>query len=177
MDDTESRVIVFVTGGARSGKSNFAQTLVEGWTGPLLYVATGEARDQEMRDRIEKHQLDRGPRWETCEEPVELSAALERGRNFGGVLLDCLTLWTSNLLELCGSDDSALEQRVGAFLSALERFPGRLCVVTNEVGLGIVPDNALARRFRDLAGKINQSVASRATRAHWVVSGLPLRLK
>lgn len=177
MDDTSRRAIAFVTGGARSGKSRFAQTLTEGWDGRLLYVATGEARDQEMRDRIEKHQRDRGPRWETREEPLDLSAALASGEHFGGVLLDCLTLWTSNLLERHLDDEAALWESVNRFLSALERFRGRLCVVTNEVGAGIVPGNALARRFRDVAGRINQETAARATEAHWVVSGLPVRLK
>ncbi|NTU59993.1 MAG: bifunctional adenosylcobinamide kinase/adenosylcobinamide-phosphate guanylyltransferase [Deltaproteobacteria bacterium] len=174
---SRERAVVYVTGGARSGKSAFAQRLAEGWGGSLLYVATGEARDAEMVRRIEAHQRDRGPRWETLEEPLDLVAALARAAGHGGALLDCLTLWTSNLLAACGEDEAALRRRVDAFLAALEGFEGRLCVVTNEVGLGIVPENALARRFRDLAGRINQDVAARATEAHLVVSGLPLRLK
>jgi adenosylcobinamide kinase/adenosylcobinamide-phosphate guanylyltransferase len=92
-------------------------------------------------------------------------------------LLDCLTLWTSNLMEAAGDDEPALERRLESFLSALETHPGRLCVVTNEVGLGIVPENALARRFRDLAGRINQQVAARATEAYLVVSGMPIRMR
>lgn len=171
------RHIVFVTGGARSGKSRFAQTLVEGWQDPLLYIATGEARDDEMRARIEKHRRDRGPRWQALEEPLELGRALSKAPGQGGALLDCLTLWTSNLLEACGEDEAALERRLDDFLSALEGHPGRLCVVTNEVGLGIVPENALARRFRDLAGRINQQAAARATEAYLLVSGLPVRIR
>lgn len=170
------RQIVFVTGGARSGKSDFAQRLAEGWEGGLVYLATGEARDEEMRSRIRKHQEARGPRWSTVEEPLDLPRTLAAltGSN---VLLDCLTLWTSNLLEAAGSDPEALQERVRAFLGALEAFRGRLCLVTNEVGLGIVPENALARRFRDLAGRVNQEAAARASEAYLVVSGLPVRLK
>lgn len=171
------RIVSYVTGGARSGKSAFAQQLVEAWDGRLLYIATGEPRDAEMLQRIEKHQRERGLRWETLEEPLELPAALGVAAGFGGVLLDCLTLWTSNLLDACGDDDAAIDRRIAALFAALESFPGRLCMVTNEVGLGIVPENALARRFRDLAGRVNQGAASRATEAHFVVSGIPLRLK
>ncbi|MBI5440109.1 MAG: bifunctional adenosylcobinamide kinase/adenosylcobinamide-phosphate guanylyltransferase [Deltaproteobacteria bacterium] len=170
------RHIIFVTGGARSGKSLFAQRLVESWKGDLVYVATGEPRDDEMRARIRKHREDRGPRWSTAEEPLDLPRVLD-GTSGAGVLVDCLTLWTSNLLEAAGEDPGALEARLAAFFAALERYSGRLCLVTNEVGLGIVPENALARRFRDLAGRVNQGAAARSTEAYLVVSGLPVRLK
>ena len=173
------RQIVFVTGGARSGKSRFAQSLVEGWEGRLLYIATGEGRDEEMRRRIAKHREDRGARWDTREEPLDLAAALEGAARvgYGGALVDCLTLWTSNLLEEAEGEPGCVERRLGSFWAALEGFRGRLCLVTNEVGLGIVPENALARRFRDLAGRVNQGAAARATEAFLVVSGLPLKLK
>lgn len=171
------RQVVFVTGGARSGKSGFAQRLVEGWEGPLVYVATGEARDAEMRERIEAHQRDRGERWQTLEEPLDLAGALARTAGRGGVLVDCLTLWTSNLLEEAERDPAAPERRLAELDAALAARGGRVCVVTNEVGLGIVPENALARRFRDLAGRVNQRAAAAATEAWLVVSGLPLRLK
>ena len=173
------RHVVFVTGGARSGKSRFAQTLAEGWKGRLLYVATGEGRDEEMRRRIAKHREDRGTRWDTREEPLDLAAALQGAARpgYGGGLVDCLTLWTSNLLEEAEGDPETVERRLEDFWAALEAFRGRLCLVTNEVGLGIVPENALARRFRDLAGRVNQGAAARATEALLVVSGLPLRLK
>ena len=178
---SESREIVFVTGGARSGKSRFAQSRAEPWAGEgggtLLYIATGEARDEEMRTRIEKHRRDRGDRWVTREEPLDLAAALGQAEGHCGALLDCLTLWTSNLLERFDDREDELWCSVEALLGALGRHRGRLCVVTNEVGAGIVPDNVLGRRFRDLAGRINQEVASRATEAYLVVSGLPLRLK
>ncbi len=171
------RRVVFVTGGARSGKSRFAQARVEAWEGRLLYIATAEVGDAEMADRVARHRADRGPRWDTEEAPLDLGRSLERAARYGGALLDCLTLWTSNLLGRWGDDDEEIHRAVAGFLSALEAFPGRLCVVTNEVGAGIVPANPLARRFRDLAGRINQEAASRADEAYLVVSGLPVRLK
>jgi adenosylcobinamide kinase/adenosylcobinamide-phosphate guanylyltransferase len=170
------RELVLVTGGARSGKSRYAQVRAEAWPGRLLYIATAEVRDEEMRERVAKHRQDRGPRWDALEEPLDLSPALARAAGYGGALLDCLTLWTSNLLEAAPSQ-TALDEAVGRLLEALGAFPGRLCVVTNEVGSGIVPANALARRFRDAAGTLNQGVAALATEAFLVVSGLPVRLK
>lgn len=172
-----AREIVFVTGGARSGKSRFAQARAEGWAGPLLYIATAETLDDEMRERVEKHRAERGERWETLEEPLALSRALGVAEGYGGALLDCLTLWTSNLLGLHGEDQSRLQAAVDAFLDSLDGFRGRICVVTNEVGAGIVPENPLARRFRDLAGRLNQEAARRATQAFLIVSGLAVRLK
>jgi adenosylcobinamide kinase/adenosylcobinamide-phosphate guanylyltransferase len=150
---------------------------VEAWPGRLLYIATAEVRDEEMRQRVTLHRQDRGERWETLEEPLQLPAALAAAQTHGGALLDCLTLWTSNLLERHGEDDRAVERALGECLTALDRFSGRLCVVTNEVGSGIVPENRLARRFRDWAGKVNQAVAATADEAFLVVSGLPISLK
>ncbi|RMG98967.1 MAG: bifunctional adenosylcobinamide kinase/adenosylcobinamide-phosphate guanylyltransferase [Candidatus Dadabacteria bacterium] len=169
--------IVFVTGGARSGKSRFAQRIAEAWEGPLLYVATAEVLDDEMADRVRRHRADRGPRWETLEEPLDLPAALRAAEGFGGALVDCLTLWVSNLLGRWGGDEAGLAAALDRFYRALEAFRGRICLVTNEVGSGIVPENALARRFRDLAGRVNQECAARAHEAYLVVSGLPVRLK
>ncbi len=172
-----ARRVVLVTGGARSGKSRFAQELVEGWEGRLVYVATAEVRDAEMADRVACHRADRGPRWRTVEAPLDLAGALDGARGIGGVLVDCLTLWTANLLGAHGDDDRAVDRAVDALVAAVSGFPGRLCLVTNEVGSGIVPANALARRFRDVAGRVNQRVAGVADEAYLVVSGLPLRLK
>ncbi len=169
--------IVFVTGGARSGKSRFAQRLVEAWEGPLLYVATAEVLDDEMADRVRRHREDRGPRWTTLEEPLDLARALAEAEAYGGALVDCLTLWTSNLLGRHGDDEGGLRRARESFYRALDGFSGRVCLVTNEVGAGIVPANPLARRFRDLAGRINQDCAARAHEAYLVVSGLPVRLK
>lgn len=172
----EDRQIVFVTGGARSGKSRFAQARVEAWGGRLLYIATAEVLDEEMGDRVARHRADRGEHWETLEEPLDLPAALAAAVRYDGALLDCLTLWTSNLLA-AHEDAAELWPAVEAFCAALEGFRGRLCLVSNEVGSGIVPDNPLARRFRDEAGRINQEVAARATEAYLMASGFPLRLK
>lgn len=173
----EAREIVFVTGGARSGKSRFAQARAEHWTGSLLYIATAETLDDEMRQRVEKHRAERGARWQTLEEPLDLPRALGVAEGYGGALLDCLTLWTSNLLGAHGEDQTRLQGAAAAFLDSLESFRGRICVVTNEVGAGIVPENPLARRFRDLAGWVNQEAARRATEAFLIVSGLAVRLK
>ncbi len=172
-----ARRVVFVTGGARSGKSRFAQRLVEAWEGPLLYVATAEIRDGEMAERVRRHQRERGERWETLDEPLDLVRALRRARVYGGCLVDCLTLWTANLMEACGGEEEGLSRALGAFLRELRSFTGRVCFVSNEVGSGIVPANPLARRFRDVAGRVNQEVAARADEAYLVVSGLALRLK
>lgn len=174
---TDRREIVFVTGGARSGKSRFAQNRVESWPGRLLYIATAEVLDAEMGARVAQHRADRGGRWETLEEPLDLAGALRAARGHDGVLLDCLTLWTSNLLGAHGDDDAKLWEAVARFTDGLEAFPGQLCLVTNEVGSGIVPENALARRFRDVAGRVNQEAAARSTEAYLVASGLPVRLK
>jgi adenosylcobinamide kinase/adenosylcobinamide-phosphate guanylyltransferase len=169
-------LLIFVTGGARSGKSRYAQACAEGFAGSLLYVATAEIRDEEMRRRVDLHRADRGNRWATLEEPLDLAGAVGRVAGHGAALVDCLTLWTSNLLEAHGEDDDAIERRVLDLENALTGRQGNLVVVTNEVGLGIVPDNALARRFRDVAGRINQRVAALADESYFVVSGRPLRL-
>lgn len=174
---TQTKRIVFVTGGARSGKSMFAQSFVEKWDGPLLYVATAQPLDHEMLSRVQKHKEDRGPRWETLEEPLDLPAALKKAERFGGALIDCLTLWLSNLMCLSDLHEKLVSEAISKFLLALEDFSGSLCLVTNEVGSGIVPENAMARLFRDAAGKLNQDVAARATEAYLIASGLPLRLK
>lgn len=171
------RQVVFVTGGTRSGKSDFAQRWAERWEGRLLYVATAEVRDKEMERRVELHRNARGDRWSTLEEPLDLVEALDEIAASGGGLVDCLTLWTSNLIEENGEDDSAILEAAHRFSKALEDFEGRVVIVTNEVGSGIVPENRLARRFRDLAGKINQVVAGSATDAFLVVSGKGLRLE
>lgn len=180
--------MTLVLGGARSGKSRHAQALAEQegaeqggaeqGGGPLVFVATAQAFDAEMADRIARHRADRDARWTTVEAPMDLAAALD-GIDGGRatVLIDCLTLWASNLL-LAGEDMTA---RLDALLAAAARRRawgrGRLILVANEVGLGIVPDNALARRFRDMAGIINQRVAAAADEVVFLAAGLPLTLK
>ena len=166
--------LTLVLGGARSGKSRHAETLIEAAAPMALYLATGEALDAEMAERIRRHRARRGARWTTREEPLDLAAALlDEARPERPVLVDCLTLWLANLL-LAGRD---VDDAIAALLAALPLLGGKVVFVANEVGLGIVPDNALARAFRDHAGRLNQAVAARAQRVVFLAAGLPLTLK
>jgi adenosylcobinamide kinase/adenosylcobinamide-phosphate guanylyltransferase len=165
---------LLVLGGARSGKSRHAQMRAEAEEGALVYIATGQAFDAEMADRIERHQEDRGPRWRTVETPLALAQAIaDEARPGQVVLVDCLTLWASNLM-LAERD---IEAETAALIASIDGARGPLILVSNEVGLGIVPDNALARRFRDVAGRINQAVAGAVDEALFIAAGLPLKLK
>lgn len=166
--------LTLVIGGARSGKSTFAETLVMRTAPPWTYVATAEAFDAEMSERIAQHRSRRDAGWQTRDAPRDVPAvvralAVQRGT----ILIDCLTLWLSNLL-LDGRD---LDAEGDALLAALSETPHPVVVVSNEVGLGIVPDNALARRFRDAQGRLNQRVAAVADRVVLMTAGLPLVLK
>lgn len=165
---------LFVLGGARSGKSRYAQVRAEAAGDNPVFVATAEAFDEEMRDRIARHRADRDARWTTVEVPRDLPAAIDAlNAKDAVVLVDCLTLWVSNLL--LADADIALAGR--QLCDAIARFEGRLILVANEVGLGIVPDNALARAFRDAAGQLNQSVAAAVREVVLLTAGLPLTLK
>ena len=163
--------LTLVLGGARSGKSRFAEALVTRLPSPWVYIATAQAFDDEMRARIAEHRGRRASGWRTVEAPMALAAAL---RDAGGapVLVDCLTLWLSNLM-LGNADVNAAS---AALDTALDRAAPTV-LVSNEVGLGIVPDNALARRFRDEAGRLHQRIAARAGRVVFMVAGLPLFVK
>ena len=161
---------VLVLGGARSGKSRVAEALFASLDAPL-YVATAAPLDDEMRTRIDRHRADRGPRWRTVEEPVELAAVLER--DGGAALVDCLTLWLTNLL-LGGHD---IEAHTAELERVLAARGGLTVLVSNEVGLGIVPGDALSRRFRDEAGRLNQRIAAASDRVLFVAAGLPIALK
>ena len=165
--------VTLILGGVRSGKSRFAQTLVER-AGGGLYLATAEAGDEEMAARIREHRARRGQTWATLEEPLELTAALKSGTTPGRpVLVDCLTLWLSNLIH-AGRD--ALRE-TEALVSVLPELNSPVVFVSNEVGLGIVPENELARDFRDQAGLTNQRVAEAADLVVFMAAGLPLALK
>ncbi|MEP7221755.1 MAG: bifunctional adenosylcobinamide kinase/adenosylcobinamide-phosphate guanylyltransferase [Novosphingobium sp.] len=169
--DTSS---LFVLGGARSGKSRYAQARAEASALDLVFVATAEPFDDEMAERIACHQSDRGPRWSTLEARIELPAAIQEHSRPGCLLLvDCLTLWTSNLL----LTERDIEAATEALRRAISARAGPIIFVANEVGLGIVPDNALARRFRDDAGRVNQAVAAVVDEVQFVAAGLPIRLK
>jgi adenosylcobinamide kinase/adenosylcobinamide-phosphate guanylyltransferase len=167
-------MIHLILGGARSGKSRHAQTLAEARAGELVFIATGEAFDAEMADRIARHQADRGPRWRTMEAPLALADAIRDAAAPDRLLLvDCLTLWASNLMH--ANRDVAAE--AAELITALRAASAPVLLVANEVGLGIVPGNALARAFRDTAGRMNQMIAAAADRVTFVAAGLPMRLK
>jgi adenosylcobinamide kinase/adenosylcobinamide-phosphate guanylyltransferase len=164
----------FVLGGARSGKSAGAERLARATGLTRVYLATAEAWDDEMRDRIALHRADRGADWETLEAPrALLDAARSRDSHDNVILIDCLTLWLSNLT-LAEAD---VEAETAALSDWLPTAAARVVLVSNEVGLGIVPDTPLGRRFRDAQGRLNQRVAAVADRVLFVAAGLPLRLK
>jgi adenosylcobinamide kinase/adenosylcobinamide-phosphate guanylyltransferase len=165
--------MTFVLGGARSGKSRYAEGLIAAAPPPWIYVATAEALDEEMTLRIAEHKARRGERWRTVEAPRDLAGALAGQPPTAAILIDCVTLWLSNLL-LAEADMDAEIDRLEA---ALARMQGTVVLVANEVGCGIVPDNALARRFRDLQGRANQRLAARADRLVLMVAGQPLFVK
>lgn len=165
--------VILITGGARSGKSMRAETRARDFLGKPVYIATAEALDAEMRERIERHRARRGRDWLERETPLELVAALGETDGAGARLVDCLTLWLSNLMH--AERDWKMEGSL--LVEALGRQISPVVLVTNEVGLGIVPDNALARRFRDAAGLLNQMIARAADEVELVVAGLPMRVK
>lgn len=166
--------ITLLLGGARSGKSRLAEQLAEKRDGRLVYVATAEAWDDEMKARIAEHKSRRGDRWHSIEAPVAVAEVLRAlPADTGVVLIDCLTLWLSNLMH-AGRD---LGAETAGLLSAVNAVPFPVLLVSNEVGLGIVPDNKLARDFRDAQGRLNQAVAAVADHAIFMAAGLPLVLK
>ncbi len=168
--------LIFYLGGAKSGKTRLAQARAETWPAPRVYLATAQALDAEMAVRIKNHQAERGPGWRTLEAPLEPDLALAALGGEAPVMLDCLTLWLSNLLG--ESDDAAwILSRVDRLIAGIRAYAGPVVVVSNEVGGGIVPINELARRFRDLAGAANQRLAAEADEVILAVAGLPLKLK
>lgn len=162
-----------VVGGARSGKSAFAERLLSATARPRRYVATAEAWDDEMRARIADHQRDRGAGWTTVEAPLDLPGALALARPDEAVLIDCATLWLTNHMLA----DHDLPAEAETLVAALGRCAAPVVIVSNETGWGIVPENALARRFRDEQGRLNQRLAAEASLVVTVIAGLPLALK
>lgn len=169
--------LTLVLGGARSGKSGYAQRAAETWASARnvtpVYLATAEPGDDEMAERIERHRQDRGGGWRTLEAPLDLPGALADLGEADVVVIDCLTLWLANAM----AEPDGHAARADQLLRALSECPARLWVVSNEVGWGIVPDNALARAFRDAAGRLHQAIAEAADEVVLVVAGLPLPLK
>lgn len=165
--------LTLVVGGARSGKSAFAERLITATGRPRRYIATGEAWDNEMRDRIAQHQRDRAGDWTTVEAPLDLTGALAAAQPGEAVLIDCATLWLTNHLLA----DHELAAESTGLIAALAACPAPIVIVSNETGWGIVPENALARRFRDEQGRLNQRLAAEAALVVTVIAGLPLVLK
>ncbi|WP_343314637.1 bifunctional adenosylcobinamide kinase/adenosylcobinamide-phosphate guanylyltransferase [Brucella sp. BE17] len=171
---TEFAKITFVLGGARSGKSSFAEKKVEASGLQPVYLATGRAFDGEMENRIAIHRDRRGSQWQTVEEPLDLVGALEKNMGHDRfVLVDCLTLWITNLM-MAELDIAAETHKLAA---SLRKLVSPVILVSNEVGLGIVPENRMAREFRDFAGFAHQAVASVADEVYFMAAGLPLKMK
>ncbi len=179
--------IIFITGGARSGKSSFALNEASKLKGQKAYIATAEALDSEMKERIEKHKKDRGSDWNTYEEPLKIASVLSGIKDkYGVVIIDCLTIWLSNIMLQSKQPENAINeflQVLGSLssssrLNSLNGFNGlNLFIVSNEVGMGIVPDNELTRKFRDFAGILNQKVAEAADDVYLVTAGIPIKIK
>jgi len=160
--------VTFVLGGARSGKSRFAESLCHA---PRSYIATAQAYDEEMKARIAKHRDDRGAAWTTMEAPLDLVSALRAAT--GDVLLDCLTLWLTNLVMA----ERDVESEIDALVQQLLRMPNKVVMVSNELGLGLVPEHGFSRHFRDLHGQMNQRVAALAGCVVFMVAGIPQVIK
>ncbi len=178
MDLKKNREVILVVGGCRSGKSSRALNLAEAVPGQgKVFVATSIPRDQEMQTRVKKHQQERGRGWRTVECLLDLAGTIA---DYGGqadiLLVDCLTLWVANLLEQ-QTDETSVHQALDSLLKALEQRGCPVIFVSNEVGAGVVPDNKLARMFRDLNGMVNQRLAARADRVIWTVAGIAVTIK
>ncbi len=171
--------LIFITGGARSGKSTLAVQLAKNLEGKVAFIATAQAGDDEMAERISKHKSSRPKGWRTFEEPLDIPAVIAKAYNYDIIIIDCLTILVSNLLlenDSKNDDDEILSRIVE--LSEIARYTaGTMIIVSNEVGMGIVPDNQLARRFRDLAGRANQIIAESADEVYICFSGIPVKIK
>jgi adenosylcobinamide kinase/adenosylcobinamide-phosphate guanylyltransferase len=170
--------IIFVIGGCRSGKSRHALETADAIAeDKKIFIATCIPHDEEMKQRVDRHQKERRRNWQTVEAPVHLAQVIvEHSRQADVLLVDCLTLWISNLM-LKTEDDEKILERIPSLIQALESAVCPVVLVSNEVGTGIVPENRLSRRFRDLVGSTNQAVAEHADRVIWMVAGIPVRIK
>ena len=170
--------IVFVIGGCRSGKSNYALDTAEQMPGDKkIFIATCLPRDDEMKQRIARHQEQRSQTWTTVEEPVHLHESITKiSRKATVILVDCLTLWITNIMLEAG-DEKKIESHVSKLIHALAAADCPVILVSNEVGTGIVPENKLARQFRDVMGQVNQAVAQYANKVVWMVAGIPVTIK
>lgn len=170
--------IIFIIGGCRSGKSRHALQLAEAMPGNRkMFMATCIPYDEEMRDRVRKHQAERSHDWKTLEVPIRIAEAIEKHSHDADVILvDCLTLWMSNLM-MENLSEMQINEYIQGLILALKKSSCSVILVSNEVGCGIVPDNALARQFRDMVGTANQKVAECAKRVIWTVAGIPTEIK
>jgi len=174
-----SNKIIFIIGGARSGKSSFALNEASKIKGQKAYIATAEALDSEMKERIEEHKKNRGDTWDTYEEPIKISTVLSDIKDrYSVIVVDCLTLWLSNVMHNNLNTEKEIENliKILSDLSIVNR-QSSIFIVSNEVGMGIVPGNKIARKFRDLAGFLNQKVAEIADEVYLVTAGIPLKIK
>jgi adenosylcobinamide kinase / adenosylcobinamide-phosphate guanylyltransferase len=177
MPDESGRRIVLLLGGVRSGKSRYAQEIAMRGQ-HVAFLATAEAGDDEMRLRIDRHRRERPAAWTTFEVPVAIEMVLQQcSGQFDTILIDCLTVWTANLMEHYAQDPDLVLAHAGRLATLLRRFTGTVILVSNEVGSGIVPDNELARNYRDLLGGINQRIAAAADEVILMVAGCPLVIK
>ena len=191
MKKTENSVVmILVTGGCRSGKSSYAQMLAERIytgkkeSGKWLFVATCQADDAEMAERVARHQADRSSQWHTLEEPLHVADAINNASDIRGdtapdgydvILVDCLTLWVSNLMA-DGRTDTQIFEEADRLIAAINATSTPVILVTNEVGCGIVPSHPMSRRFRDIQGTVNQKIAAAASTVVWMVSGIPVKI-
>ncbi len=174
------RRVIFVTGGSRSGKSSFAMREAAGIPGKRAYIATAEALDEEMRERIEAHQRLRGKDWDTYEEPIKIADLIRQiGDRYNLIVIDCLTLWLSNLMHASLPITDSMEdlRKVLDDMQATRPTGPSIYIISNEVGSGIVPENEMARKFRDVAGILNQKIAEAADEVYMVIAGIPLKIK
>ena len=177
MQKSGSRAVTLVLGGVRSGKSRWAQAVAERRE-RVAFVATAQAYDAEMQEKIRRHQQDRPDHWQTFEEPLELARVIgQQAGEFDVMLIDCLTFFVSNLLDAETKDSSSTDRRIQALLEALRSTQSSIILVSNEVGSGVVPEYPSGRRFRDALGELNQRVAAIADNVVLMVAGLPLALK
>jgi len=168
--------IIFITGGARSGKSTYALKDASKISGNKAYIATAESLDEEMRERIEKHKKQRGRDWDTYEEPLKIAEVIQETEGkYTAILIDCLTLWLSNIMQ----SGLNISQEITNLIETLRitHHTSHIYIVSNEVGMGIVPKNDMARRFRDIAGILNQKVAEISDEVYLLIAGLPMKIK
>jgi adenosylcobinamide kinase / adenosylcobinamide-phosphate guanylyltransferase len=170
--------LTLLTGGSRSGKSTYALKLASGYGDHRVFIATALATDDEMKARIDKHKHDRGQAFNTVEAPYNLAdAIMTLDSECSVAVVDCLTVWLGNMFYKFDNDDRAIEDAISGLCLAVQKRPFDLILVTNEVGMGIVPDNALARRFRDAQGSLNQRIAACADAVYLCCCGIPLEIK